>query len=456
MDSTLMPEASAADLQTFIDASSLFQDIYVIGTLQMGVTVYSQQVRALNLIHALTEQTTPFPQGKRVAIVGGGFAGLTLAAAVALKWPKSKVSLFEQHADLCPLQQASDTRWLHPHIYDWPEPLSRQPSAMLPILHWREGRASDVAAQILARFGSICLSIAKEKGVDISEFIRIFLNVKEIKINQKNREISWVGNETEFSDAFFQKKNSTGQSEIFDIVILATGFGRENSNSSLGHLYWQNDDLSQPRLTDESRTYVVSGAGDGALVDLFRLTIERYRQDRIVYELLGSDLELTERVLYAYLPQKARFKTYWRLFKYLSENPPLDRVIANTLANLRQRLRGDTTVILQIGGTNGTIRSLESALEQKSAILNKFLAFILYKCGAFIPSFTTLDKTAERFAPQPRDIICRHGTDPSATIRELFLKSVTDKKLASLRSRAQSSKPQWPPGYFPNIPGAKL
>jgi hypothetical protein len=56
--------------------------------------------------------------------------------------------------------------------------------------------------------------------------------------------------------------------------------------------YWRNEQLGQPPLDGAQRRYLISG--DGALVDLCRLTIERFRQDTIVYELFGNDLEEVE------------------------------------------------------------------------------------------------------------------------------------------------------------------
>lgn len=104
--------------------------LYLVGSMERGVTIYSQQVRAHNLAWAIHElQRT---RGRtRVAIVGGGIAGLTMAACLLCFDDGVQITLFEKSWDLCPYQQGADTRWVHPKIYDWPFAGSRAPSACL-------------------------------------------------------------------------------------------------------------------------------------------------------------------------------------------------------------------------------------------------------------------------------------------------------------------------------------
>jgi hypothetical protein len=71
-----------------------------------------------------------------------------------------------------------------------------------------------------------------------------------------------------------------------DIVIFATGFGRENSlkirsdlkfpkELLLNSSYWTDDRVSfKPSASDVESIYIVSGSGDGALIDILRICIE--------------------------------------------------------------------------------------------------------------------------------------------------------------------------------------
>ena len=72
------------------ETTSSVEGLYLLGFLNRQITVYSQQNRAINLMHALAQhaqkasgQAQPNLHQKQVAVVGAGFAGLTAAAFAA-------------------------------------------------------------------------------------------------------------------------------------------------------------------------------------------------------------------------------------------------------------------------------------------------------------------------------------------------------------------------------------
>lgn len=272
--------------------------MYLIGSLERGLTVYSQQVRAHNLAWALWELSRHgHLKVGRVAVVGGGVAGLTVVACLLARFDTSAervtVTMFERLWDLCPLQQGADSRWLHPRIYGWPDRGSRAPGASLPVLNWSEGRASDVARSIVSEFGHYCQAFAKSE-----DRLAVFLGVKHFRMDSSKNVIQWIGNKANRSGTFFYAGKMEGTSEHFDTIILATGFGLETRSEKYPmESYWRNEQRGQPVLDGTRQTYVVSGFGDGALIDVCRLTIERFRQDTILYELFGNTLETIERRL---------------------------------------------------------------------------------------------------------------------------------------------------------------
>jgi NADPH-dependent 2,4-dienoyl-CoA reductase/sulfur reductase-like enzyme len=67
---------------------------FAVGIFERGITLYRQQMRALNLIHAML-MTAPLKPGSKIAVIGGGAFGMTAAAAGA--WVGYEVKLYERH-----------------------------------------------------------------------------------------------------------------------------------------------------------------------------------------------------------------------------------------------------------------------------------------------------------------------------------------------------------------------
>ncbi|HEY0557527.1 MAG TPA: FAD-dependent oxidoreductase, partial [Thermoanaerobaculia bacterium] len=116
--------------------------VFVLGSQARYVTIYAQQVRALNLVSALAKSGY-FSRSTRLAVVGGGIAGLTAAAAAA-RAGVGRVSVFEREPTVMRLQRNSEKRYVHPHIYDWPFEKEPHTEADLPVLGWSAGIAAAV------------------------------------------------------------------------------------------------------------------------------------------------------------------------------------------------------------------------------------------------------------------------------------------------------------------------
>jgi hypothetical protein len=77
---------------------------FIVGTFERGITFYRQQVRALNLVHAMTaprkgKKSAPFKPGAKIAVIGGGAFGLT-AAAGGVGW--IRCPFVRKQAGTCP------------------------------------------------------------------------------------------------------------------------------------------------------------------------------------------------------------------------------------------------------------------------------------------------------------------------------------------------------------------
>lgn len=219
---------------------------YALGVGQSRVTVHTQQVRALNLAWALRESGAV--GSGPVLVIGGGAAGLTVAAGLAHHGIESLVLERERH--LLPLQRNCRKRHLHPHIFDWPDEGSENTHAELPLLDWRAGMACDVAHTIEASFAELKL-LSKGK-------LEARCGVEQINLDSPAAgRVTW-----------FESEKSLREGRDYSALIFAVGFGLE-SNFWLGRRgsYWADDSLEQHGVAPRGR-YLVSGAG-GLLRDGF-------------------------------------------------------------------------------------------------------------------------------------------------------------------------------------------
>ena len=233
---------------------------YVLGSLAKHVTFHSQQMRALNLIHALC-CTGRLDAGSHVGIVGGGLAGLTAAAGALRRGLRA--SIFEAKGSLdepdglMPLQRASTERWVDPDIYDWPD----ERATTLPLLGWTAEHADTIRTAIL-----------KEIASDPRPRIR--------KALIEEGHLSWTA-----SGVRIQPPG--GEPVDVDVLILAVGFGTEDEVHTQSR-YWTNDGLDGDQIEGEGKAYLVSGSGDGGLTDLMRLCIKGFRHRAVVQGMRDS------------------------------------------------------------------------------------------------------------------------------------------------------------------------
>ena len=367
-------------------------------------------------------------------------SGLTASAGLAILCPNWNVSLFERRTDLCPLQQGSDSRWLHPHIYSWPQPGSQNPSAGLPILNWKEGRALDVADRILREW----VELVKAKPPSI------YVDTKHIKINANRREIEWIGSRLEVGSTETITK-PCGERKCFDIIILAVGFGEEGGHEGYPVMsYWRNEALSQPRLDQKYQRYLVSGFGDGALIDLCRLRIERFRQDRIVDDLFKFDTK-TELRVFRHLSSAATHsgKMFGALESLLTDGTFFG-ITFQPRAEIEKRYRCHSS----LAGENIYIKHKSSIRSQVVSTKQNTAVFALQERSVY-SSFEKLEEAVRKYGVESGRVICRYGTSSELQFRDLFDDyeqiSAAVKRMRSKRD--QEVAIQWPAGFWDNVEG---
>jgi hypothetical protein len=302
--------------------------LYLLGSLNRHITVHSQQCRAINLIQALIE--CHGLEGKELAIVGAGFAGLT-AAAFALDRTTAHVTLFDVSPRPLWMQDRCENRWLHPGIYDWPYPGALEPCSSLPVLNWRAAAAADVAAQIRAEWEHIAASKNLLR-------LRLETEVKAVSADLKGG---------------LALKLANGQQENFDVVVLAVGFGIERGGP--GRVAYWNDADGLDGIAEGS-SVLVSGFGDGGLADVLRLCLPDIRQDSLIELVRHVPIETRSQLIEAEKNFGGQSGGLDEFYNQLRVEPIIQLLADSTLPVMRVTLAG-----------------IGHLYDPRSAILNRFL-----------------------------------------------------------------------------------
>lgn len=366
---------------TFLEACKVKDYCFALGPFFTdGITIFKQQTRALNLAFLIANSglvaNGNSVDKKNVVVIGGGVAGVTIAAGLSLLG--NDVTLFEQRPVLCHLQNGCDTRWIHPHNYDWPDLGSDSPYAALPVLSWHAGTASEVAEQIVGEFRNI------QTSGDLAGTLNDKLGATT-HLDLENKIVSWDNANPPREGG----RHRRGGRQAFDVAILATGFGIEtgvadgNTDS-----YWRNDSVNQPKpgvTSEKPQTYFISGTGDGGLIDLLRARISSFYQSWILDDLVDYDSDQP------LLNKLRNIKQEWRqagidetvlspswLFEQF-ESAKTKGLLNEFESRLCKKIRRDTSAIL-----NGRKKSFSEVLDLKnSSMFNCLATYLLYENGAF-------------------------------------------------------------------------
>ncbi|WP_175528500.1 NAD(P)-binding protein [Devosia crocina] len=265
----MIEEENQDRVTLFNTASSLpgRQGISFIGPFGSRVSFASQQARAFNTVWAWSEERAHKPNA-RVAVIGGGIAGLTTSAALVAK--RHTVTLFEANTELVKCQKNARHRYVHPTVNFWPS-LTLKPTTSQPYLDWYEA-TSDVAAKSIER-----------------EWRRFFLpRMQQLRLNRTVTDIKRTAAGT-MKVVFTEPGHTSPKSELYDHVFVATGFGAEIKVWDTDRSYWDPDDLDG-LVESGHRSFTIAGTGDGGLIDTLRILQEEFEGGHICFRLI-KDME---------------------------------------------------------------------------------------------------------------------------------------------------------------------
>jgi len=348
----MVPDNSVAKVLELMEVPG-WQQVYVLGCFGRYITVYSQQVRALNLIYSLFKGERLAAKSK-VGVIGAGFAGLT--AAVGAARVGATITVLERLSRPMGLQKGCTQRFLHPHIYDWPSMELDGEDSGLPFFNWSAASADDVVDQI-----------EREWNKELERYgpkLSAHCDVADVTIERLESD-----SKTEPQIGIIWNDRDGPHGETFDCVILAVGFGSEPDTLGSQHGYWEDDRLTKAGA--KKKICLVSGTGDGGLTDVMQLCIRDFRHDDIVRRFaddpksrkIGDELLVVEAANHG-KKNRAIFNHYQKLdVKHVQDS-------------LKTVLRSDTTVYL-------TGNRFWDLYEPKSSILNRFIVSQLSRLKAW-------------------------------------------------------------------------
>ncbi len=277
-------------------------DIYILGCYEEIKTFATQQGRALTFVHAL-HKSGRLKADTRLVVVGAGISGLAVAVGAAMVGVKVHLVEAKKEGEFLSHMSGAAHRFIHPHFYDWPFHRPIRHESDIPFFDWEAASASVVTRQILEAYQAKKQEVFERYGERrIIEYAH--QKVSRIYTRQREHEV-----------CFAASQNGDGPEEyiIGDIVVIAAGFPKERAVYAVGGPrrwgvvtpgpkgvqigtpelkdvpelapfilsdgYWVDDEqdfrrVKQGAVKGDARKYViVSGQGDGALIDILRLCI---------------------------------------------------------------------------------------------------------------------------------------------------------------------------------------
>lgn len=426
--------------EEYLKLFDLGDNQYIIGIYQKGVTIHNQQIRALNIFYCL-QQLGRINKDTRIAIIGGGFAGVTFTAA-ALNC-KMQVTLFEKLEVLLPLQKDCN-RLIHPNIYNFPSAGSEDPETDLPILNWKMDTAGEVAKKVLSQFKDI-RKLYDQRNESLDNYYREILQCGKIKSIQRQADDTYIVTSTKNNDIV-----------NCDLVIYAVGFGVEKSQYQKTNSYWSNTKLTQENIANDE--LLISGLGDGAFMDVITSQIRDFDYQKLVkrfHEDKRKDMlvELLTNVRTDYFSELEKSKT---------DGTEMDRAfIHGEFASFYNSygkgfLEGFALKSFKVV-LHGKAPFEEMFQLTRASLLNSFLVYMLirmgrvtYKPGKAEPQPGTLIFQIEGDTEQhtAHEKFIRHGTNRDQQIEEIGeLKAALEKSnlkvLQEKSARDGDIRPLW-------------
>ena len=415
--------------------------VFCIGSFAKRVNFLAQQRRALNLVWALHEEKRFFAN-ERIAVIGGGLAGVT--AAGALMAFGAKVDVFEKERRVLHLQRETTHRRVHPSINAWPhEALTL--ATDLPFFDWATG---------------VCNAVADEIARDFERMMDEADNQIFTKTTAKDFAFPGTNMLRVVSTPAVTSLHGPSHLDGYSLAIITVGFGSEVNESGFNcESYWRNDNLEPDRDT-VNEEYVVSGCGDGGLIDALRIVHENFDKGWLAFTAaakldkspIARNLATAENQARSGGSLDALAKAYEAAATELMEKPRYSDLNGDLIESLK---RFDQLVYLGDFALSKPY-SLNSAPIHKLLVAHAILAGkITYEQGTIRNVDEEVHFSDLEFPPPPATkVVIRNGARPN------FRKLMGRDAVTTLRGVQEGlsddyAKPAWRKAFnYPVPPGA--
>ncbi|MDA7425601.1 hypothetical protein [Thalassococcus lentus] len=233
-----------------------------------------QQKRALNVAFAAHQLSEIVKPGSRVAILGGGLAGTT--ACVALAGMGVMAEVFETRDRVLKLQLQALHRLLHPCYNSWPMTARFASSTSNPFLNWYVDTAKRVTDALFEEWETQFKPELPKPKTRCA--------IKKVEKCSVDKDGVVVHYEHTLEDNTVSLKK-----EEFDAVFVALGFGEEvDLDLSDESTYWVPDAIGTFREREEDAKFIVSGTGDGGLIDCGRFMYRKVEGGKLLIEVIAA------------------------------------------------------------------------------------------------------------------------------------------------------------------------
>lgn len=441
--------------------------LYCIGLFETENITISQQIKRAETLAQMICKEVDSSEKTKIAVVGGGFAGLSFILEFKEKIGQKKgveIHLFEKSEQLCPVQRGCSIRKYYEEIHQWPNQSIndlygkiKKDSEADPKTNgiiFPSPTVGDIAsAKVSAVLKLVHDKRTAENGRGLKLFVYqncSYLKIDNIPTVEHGLCLTVSGDKLKDPDGSLDKHTQLEQE--FDIVILATGFGVEqNLDSSKTKLktnsYWRNDDRGQTQLYNSKNTYLVSGYGDGAINDILRLKIYDFNPYQLV-EIFEDKIGLN-----SIESQDITFESLLKCFgisnkseEEKSEEEKNKEIKGKEFfLKFQPFVKNQVNVILHVeNGLQNKNIIKEIVNSKKSFAYNRLLLFALWCCNGFtIKCAEAIESIIEEYDISVENVIIRHGSDRKKNLKSILnddlYKMFEDKLPEALKDSSRSN-----------------